>query len=224
MRYPEDVQSINFVDVLEPVINEFVETNFIDKSFRECDNSDDKYNELEPYYFAPQVELKELPTNLKYVFLGDNDTLPVIMSNKLSKKEEDYLVEVLRKHNEAIGWTIGDIKGFFQIPMAPEDHEITTFTCPFGTFAYRRMPFGLCNAPVTFQCCMAYRYAKACSSTIARIALRYLMSKKEVKSRLIRWIILLQEFNLEIKDKKRRENVVTDHLSRIPLTSSDPPI
>ncbi|GJX58923.1 reverse transcriptase domain-containing protein [Tanacetum coccineum] len=44
--------------------------------------------------------------------------------------------------------------GFFQIPIAPEDQEKTTFTCPYGTFAYRRMPFGLCNAPVTFQRCM----------------------------------------------------------------------
>nr|GEU85140.1 reverse transcriptase domain-containing protein [Tanacetum cinerariifolium] len=42
----------------------------------------------------------------------------------------------------------------FQIPIDPQDQEKTTFTCPYGTFAYRRMPFGLCNAPVTFQRCM----------------------------------------------------------------------
>ncbi|GKB67740.1 reverse transcriptase domain-containing protein, partial [Tanacetum coccineum] len=44
--------------------------------------------------------------------------------------------------------------GFFQILIALEDQEKTTFTCPYGTFAYRRMSFGLCNAPATFQRCM----------------------------------------------------------------------
>ena len=49
------------------------------------------------------------------------------------------------------------LDGYFrynQIPVAPEDQEKTTFTCPYGTFAYKRMSFGLCNAPATFQRCM----------------------------------------------------------------------
>jgi hypothetical protein len=45
--------------------------------------------------------------------------------------------------------------------------------------------------------------------------LKYLFTKKDAKPRLIRWVLLLQEFNLEIKDKKRVENYVVDHLSRI---------
>nr|GFA59479.1 reverse transcriptase domain-containing protein [Tanacetum cinerariifolium] len=44
--------------------------------------------------------------------------------------------------------------GYFQIPIDPKDQQKTTFTCPYGTFAYRRMPFGLCNALGTFQRCM----------------------------------------------------------------------
>ena len=43
---------------------------------------------------------------------------------------------------------------YFQIEIVAEDTEKTTFTCPFGTYAYRRMPFVLCNAPATFQQCM----------------------------------------------------------------------
>jgi hypothetical protein len=41
--------------------------------------------------------------------------------------------------------------GYNQITINPEDQEKTTFTCLFGTYAYRKMPFGLCNAPTTFQ-------------------------------------------------------------------------
>jgi len=44
--------------------------------------------------------------------------------------------------------------GYFQICIAPEDQHKTTFAYPFGTYAYRKMPLGLCNAPGTFQPCM----------------------------------------------------------------------
>ena len=44
--------------------------------------------------------------------------------------------------------------GYNQVPVELEDQEKTTFTCLFGTFAYSRMPFGLCNAPATFKWCM----------------------------------------------------------------------
>ncbi|GJU38133.1 reverse transcriptase domain-containing protein [Tanacetum coccineum] len=48
----------------------------------------------------------------------------------------------------------GQPRGYFQIPIALEDQEKTTFTCSYGTFAYKRMLFRLCNASATFQCCM----------------------------------------------------------------------
>ncbi|XP_050147306.1 uncharacterized protein LOC126622565 [Malus sylvestris] len=60
---------------------------------------------------APVLELKPLPDHLKYVFLGDEETLPVIVSSSLTALEEEKLIRVLKEHKTAIGWTLADIKG-----------------------------------------------------------------------------------------------------------------
>nr|GEU28777.1 DNA-directed DNA polymerase [Tanacetum cinerariifolium] len=194
---------------------------------------------------------------------------------------------------------------YFQIPIDLQDQEKTTFTCPYRTFAYRRMPFSLCNSPGTFQRCMmsifhdmieetmevfmddflvfgdsfslflsnldkllksdyvvgailrqrktkhfqpihyasktmtdaqahytttekellavVYAFEKfwpylVLSKTIVytdHSSLKYLLAKQDAKSRLLWWILLLQEFDVIIRDKKGAENLAADHLSRL---------
>jgi hypothetical protein len=60
----------------------------------------------------------------------------------------DQMVERMAGHDYYC--FLDGYSGYNQILLDPKDQEKTTFTCPFGTFAYRRMPFGLCNAPATF--------------------------------------------------------------------------
>nr|GEV17621.1 reverse transcriptase domain-containing protein [Tanacetum cinerariifolium] len=302
-----------------------------------------------------ELELKELPSHLEYAFLEGTDKLPIIIAKELKDEEKSSLLKVLKSHKRAIAWNILDIKdgfsGYFQIPIDPQDQEKTTFTCPYGTFAYRRMPFGLCNALCTFQRCMVaifhdmieetmdvfmddfsvfsdsfssylshldkmlkrikvdiakvdviakiphptsvkgvqsflghvgfYRrftqdlskiarsmthlleketpfiFSKECIESFNTLkkklteapilvapdwdlpfeimcdasdyavvlskiivytdhsALKYLLAKQDAKTRLLRWILLLQEFDVIIRDKKGAKNLTVDHLSRL---------
>ncbi|XP_071916239.1 uncharacterized protein [Coffea arabica] len=308
---------------------------------------------------APELELKPLPKHLKYAFLGDKETLPVIISAHLSPRQEDNLIRLLRDHKEAIGWSIADIKGISPSlsmhrirlendakpslgePSASgpekgrsnrrrepggrdgpneETHRMTLFLdrdstgrsgenylhlplwyiclqCP-DDFSevhgfYRRFirDFSKIGAPLfkLLQKDVAFDFTKECRVAFDRLkesltsppviqpldwslpfeimcdasdyavgavlgqrmgraahaiyyasktlivsakvtvfsdhaALRYLMTKRDAKSRLIRWILLLQEFNLEIKDKSGAENLVADHLSRLLTHKEEQPL
>jgi hypothetical protein len=60
---------------------------------------------------APKVELKPLPTNLRYEYLGANNSYPVIVNSKLDGEQTEKLLKVLREHRKALGYTIDDLKG-----------------------------------------------------------------------------------------------------------------
>ena len=74
------------------------------------------------------------------------------------------MLERLPKHTQFC--FLDGYSGFSQIPVSKEDQEKTTFICPFGTFAYRRMPFGLCNAPNTFHRCMTAIFSDFCEKIV----------------------------------------------------------
>ncbi|XP_038885996.1 uncharacterized protein LOC120076303 [Benincasa hispida] len=59
----------------------------------------------------PMLELKALLVHLKYVYLGGNNTLPVIISASLSKEKEEALIQILKNNAKALGWTLVDIRG-----------------------------------------------------------------------------------------------------------------
>ncbi|KAL6324695.1 hypothetical protein AAG906_015278 [Vitis piasezkii] len=71
--------------------------------------------------------------------------------------------------------------GYFQIEIDVEDQEKTTLTCPFGTYAYKRMPFGLCNAPTTFQQYLVVNWEKCHFMVQQGIILSHIISKKGIE-------------------------------------------
>ena len=81
------------------------------KQFKSLDLSN---REIKPYVPSIEsllvLELKLLPLHLKYVYRGDNDTLPVIISSFLNAEHEKSWVDVLGRYKKAIGWTMTDIK------------------------------------------------------------------------------------------------------------------
>ena len=71
---------------------------------------------------SPFLELKALPAHLKYVYLGEQETFSIIIASHLNDGKEENLKTILRKHREAIGWNITDIKGLSPIVIQHRIH------------------------------------------------------------------------------------------------------
>nr|GEX42703.1 hypothetical protein [Tanacetum cinerariifolium] len=164
-------------------------------------------------------ELKDLPPYLEYAYQHSNEYFPLIVSSKLFEKEKKSLLQVLEKHKGAITWNMSaikwispsfcthkilmedDFRPFIQpqmylnpkvknvIPIALEDQDKIMITCPYGTLAYMRMPFGLCNMPAPFQLCMTAIFHDMVEDLIEVFmddfsVLKYLFNKQDDKPRL----------------------------------------
>ncbi|XP_073138619.1 uncharacterized protein [Henckelia pumila] len=147
--------------------------------------------------------------NICHTMRGPNERLLNPAKKKMVKKE------VLKLLNTGVIYAISDSSWVSLVQVMPKKGGITVIIINFNSTRgseedyfnvsvwhvfFRRMPFGLCNASATFQ-----------------RSIRYLFAKKDAKPHLIRWILLLQEFDFEIKDKKGSGNQVADHLSRLEL-------
>ncbi|KAL5556378.1 hypothetical protein UlMin_038614 [Ulmus minor] len=113
MRYPKYKGNIHMIESIKELMAEFETLPPIapryDLFYIELPLSNNK--PLPSIMQAPTLELKALPNHLKYIYLGEGETLPVIVARNLSSVQEDKLIRVLRDHKTAIGWTIADIKG-----------------------------------------------------------------------------------------------------------------
>ncbi|XP_027171767.1 uncharacterized protein LOC113771379 [Coffea eugenioides] len=151
MKYPDDIESVNYVCITNSIVQDHLEQNLMEDKLEfvlqqsktnadveSVDEEDTKgaimslhslpkflvrlvnsylplptSNEriLPSVEQAPELDLKELPKHLKYAYLGDHGTLPVIIASDLIAVQEEKLLRVLREFKPAIGWTLADIKG-----------------------------------------------------------------------------------------------------------------
>jgi hypothetical protein len=103
-------------------------------------------------------------------------------------------------------------RGYNQILIAPEDQDKTTFTCPWCTYAYRVLPFELCNAPATFQRAILGIFVDLihdCVEVYMDDFTVYGNTYQEALENLEKFLIRCQEMNLSLSHEKCK-NVVTE--------------
>ncbi|GJW08978.1 reverse transcriptase domain-containing protein [Tanacetum coccineum] len=175
----------------------------IQKELKVCEAKTDKSPIDEP----PKVELKDLPPHLEYAFLEGYNKLPIIIAKDLSVEEKAALKKVLKSRKRAIAWKLSDIKGWRVCIDYQKLNEATRkdhFPLPFMDQMLERL------AGNDYYC-----FLDGFSVYTDHFALKYLFTKKDSKARLLRWVLLLQEFDFNVIDTKGAENLAADLLSRL---------
>nr|GEY81594.1 hypothetical protein [Tanacetum cinerariifolium] len=178
-----------------------------------------------------EVELKELPPHMEYAFLGDNKKCPVIISKDLSVNEKSALIDVLKSRKKAIAWKLIDIRE--KMLKRCEDTKLALnwekshFMVKEGiilghTISKKGIEVDMAKIEVISKLphptnVKGIRSFLGHAGFYLRLfkALKYLFSKKDAIARLLRWILLLQEFDFKVIDTKGAENYAADHLSRL---------
>nr|GEW68773.1 reverse transcriptase domain-containing protein [Tanacetum cinerariifolium] len=189
-------------------------------------NSKEKSSIEEPL----ELELKDLPSHLEYAYLDGTDKLPVIIAKGLKDDEKEALLTVLKSHKRAIAWKITNIKDFYKIarPMTYLLEKETPFVLSKDCIdAIETLKKKLTEAPILVVPDWNLPFELMCDASDFSIgavlgqlytdhsALKYLLSKQDAIPRLLSWVLILQEFDIIIRDKKGTENLAADHLSRL---------
>ncbi|GKB33083.1 reverse transcriptase domain-containing protein [Tanacetum coccineum] len=176
----------------------------------------------------PELELKDLPSHLE-----ENDKLPVIIAKGLNDDEKEALLKTLKKKlTEASILVVLDLNLPFELMCDTSDFVIGAVLGQRRSkhfqlihYASKTMTEAQIHYTTTEKEMLAVVYAfekfrpyLVLSKSIVYTdysALKYLMNKQDAKPRLLRWVLLLQEFDITIRDKKGSKNLAADHLSRL---------
>ncbi|XP_076937302.1 uncharacterized protein LOC143604825 [Bidens hawaiensis] len=229
----ESCENDSFCDELDKIsgLPEMIEVNEIS-----CESEAGSMEKPTP------LEMKVLPSHLEYAYLDEGSNLPVIVSSKLTEEQKTKLIDVLKLHKGAIARRLSNIQGInpaycthrilmedeYKLVVQPQRRLNPNMQELVKKKALKLMDFGMIypisNSPWVsltqvvpkkggMTVVMNEKNELIPSRTVT--ALRFLFQKKDTKPRLIWWILLLSEFDIEIKDKKGAENVAADHLSRL---------
>nr|GEW80259.1 reverse transcriptase domain-containing protein [Tanacetum cinerariifolium] len=158
-----------------------------------------------------EVELKDLPHHLEYAFLEGDNKLLVIIAKELGNEEKSALIKLMCNASDfAIGAVLGQRheKHFKPIHYASK-------TMNDAETNYTTTEKEMLAVVYAFEKFWSYLIMNKSIVHTDHSALKYLVAKKDAKARLLRWVLLLQEFDFKVLDTKGAENLAADHLSRL---------